>query len=104
MRHKSKITSLSWIPSEAVEGIMRIPFDAGIAHYDPPPPEKINDLKALRGERAHLEGELRTSTLGAVTPCRVASVKAEQLERGTLTELSKGHRREGKRPKKSARD
>ncbi|HEY8303245.1 MAG TPA: cyclic nucleotide-binding domain-containing protein [Solirubrobacteraceae bacterium] len=48
MRHKSSITSLSWIPSEAVEGSMRIPFDAGMAHYDPPPPEKIEDLKELR--------------------------------------------------------
>jgi hypothetical protein len=48
MRHQSKITSLSWIPSEAVEGSMRIPFDAGMAHYDPPPPETIEDLEALR--------------------------------------------------------
>ncbi len=48
MRHKSSITSLSWIPSEAVEGSMRAAFDAGIAHYDPPPPEKIEDIEALR--------------------------------------------------------
>ncbi|MGH2833310.1 MAG: hypothetical protein ACRDK2_11105, partial [Solirubrobacteraceae bacterium] len=27
---------------------MRIPFDTGMAHYDPPPPEQIEDLKALR--------------------------------------------------------
>ena len=51
LRHQSSITSLSWIPSEAIEGSMRIPFDAGMAHYDPPPPEKINDLQgaARRG-------------------------------------------------------
>jgi hypothetical protein len=48
MRHKSSITSLSWIPSEAVEGSMRAAFDAGIAHYDPPPPEEIEDIEALR--------------------------------------------------------
>jgi hypothetical protein len=48
VRHKSKITSLSWIPSEAIEGSMRIPFDAGMAHYDPPPPETIQDLEELR--------------------------------------------------------
>jgi CRP-like cAMP-binding protein len=98
---------------------MRIPFDAGMAHYDPPPPETILDLEELRdadrfrlaeygpgallGERAHLEGGLRTSTLVAVTPCRVASVEASQLERGALHELSKGHRREVKRPKQSVR-
>ncbi len=47
----------------------------------------------------------RLSEQVAVTPCRAASVKAEQLERGALhEELSKGHRREGKRPKKLVRD
>jgi hypothetical protein len=47
MRHSSSITSLSWIPSEAVEGSMKIPFEAGMAHYDPPPPDAIEDLQAL---------------------------------------------------------
>lgn len=50
MRHKSSITSLSWIPSEAIEGSMKVPFEAGMAHYDPPPPDKITDLKSLRDE------------------------------------------------------
>ncbi len=36
MRHESSITSLSWIPSEAIEGSMRLAFDAGLAHYDAP--------------------------------------------------------------------
>jgi CRP-like cAMP-binding protein len=58
----------------------------------------------MLGERAHLEDGLRTSSLVAVTACRVASVPAEQLERGALHELSEGHRREGKRPKKPVRD
>ena len=44
MRHQSSITSLSWIPSEAVEGSQRLAFDAGMAHYDEPPPEVIEDL------------------------------------------------------------
>jgi hypothetical protein len=48
MRHKSSITSLSWIPSEAIEGSQRLAFDAGMAHYDAPPPEVIEDLQALR--------------------------------------------------------
>ena len=48
MRHQSSITSLSWIPSEAVEGSQRLAFDAGMAHYDKPPPEVIDDLDALR--------------------------------------------------------
>jgi Cyclic nucleotide-binding domain len=48
VRHHSSITSLSWIPSEAVEGSQRLAFDAGMAHYDEPPPEVIKDLDALR--------------------------------------------------------
>jgi len=48
MRHTSSITSLSWIPSEAIEGSQRLAFDAGMAHYDAPPPETIVDLQALR--------------------------------------------------------
>ena len=48
MRYESCVTSLSWIPSEAVEGGTRLPFEAGIAHYDPPPPEVIEDLDELR--------------------------------------------------------
>src|ERR1700689_4901577 len=48
MRHSSSITSLSWIPSEAIEGSMRLAFDAGFTHYDPPPPDVIEDMEALR--------------------------------------------------------
>jgi hypothetical protein len=50
VRHESSITSLSWIPSEAVEGSQRLAFDAGMAHYDAPPPELIEDLEELRAE------------------------------------------------------
>src|SRR6202012_162914 len=47
-RHESTITSLSWIPSEAVEGSTKVAFETGLAHYDEPPPEQIEDLAALR--------------------------------------------------------
>ncbi len=49
-RHSSSITSVSWIPSEAVEGSQRIAFDAGMAHYDAPLPDRIKDLEKLRDE------------------------------------------------------
>ncbi len=49
---------------------------------------------AMLGERAYLEGGVRTSSLVAVTECRVASVPAESLERVALEELSSGHHRE----------
>jgi hypothetical protein len=48
MRHESSVTSLSWIPTEAISGAMRVPFDAGLAHYDAPPPDRLEDLDALR--------------------------------------------------------
>jgi hypothetical protein len=51
MKHKSSITSLSWIPSEAIEGSMRVPFDVGVAHYDPPPPDEIKGKKGLEDLR-----------------------------------------------------
>lgn len=47
LRHSS-VTSLSWIPSEAVEGSTRLAFEAGLAHYDEPPPETVDDVEALR--------------------------------------------------------
>src|ERR1700689_1282882 len=48
MRYESSITSLSWIPSEAVTGTTRIAFDSGISHYDEPPPAELTDLAALQ--------------------------------------------------------
>ncbi len=48
MRYESSITSLSWIPSEAVTGGTRMAFDSGLTHYDNPPPAQIDDLEALR--------------------------------------------------------
>lgn len=48
MRVESSVTSVSWIPSEAIPGTMKLPFETGVAHYDPPPPEVIDDLEPLR--------------------------------------------------------
>ena len=48
MRVTSSVTCISWIPSEAVAGGTRLPFDVGIAHYDPAPPDRVDDLAALR--------------------------------------------------------
>lgn len=49
---------------------------------------------AILGERAVLEAGLRTSTLRAVTPCKVAGVPGSQIEPGQLSKLAQGHRRE----------
>jgi hypothetical protein len=48
MRVESSVTSLSWIPSEAVTGVNRAVFDSGVAHYDDPPPDTIDDLAELQ--------------------------------------------------------
>jgi hypothetical protein len=47
MRFESSVTSVSWIPQGAVEGYFRLPFELGVAHYDPPPPEVLGDLDEL---------------------------------------------------------
>jgi hypothetical protein len=48
MRIESSVTSISWIPQEAVEGVTKLPFGMGVAHYDAPPPDHIDDLDALQ--------------------------------------------------------
>jgi hypothetical protein len=52
MRHESSVTSISWIPSEAISGAMRLPMDIGMGHYDTAPPDRIGNatLDELRDE------------------------------------------------------
>jgi hypothetical protein len=51
MRIESSVTTLSWIPSEAVTGpAMKGMFEVGITHYDPPPPDVIGSLDSLRDD------------------------------------------------------
>ena len=47
MRIESSALSLSWIPSEAVSGLPKQIFEAGVTHYDEPPPDHIADASAL---------------------------------------------------------
>src|SRR5436190_8494871 len=54
MRFERSVTSISWIPSEAIEGLPKLPFELGIGHYDEPPPDRLDagDLEMLRaGDR-----------------------------------------------------
>jgi hypothetical protein len=60
MRIESSVTSISWIPSEAIKGMTKLPFEMGVAHYDEVPPEVIEDLDALRlADRFRFANELR---------------------------------------------
>ena len=50
MRIESSVTAISWIPSDAIEGMPTLPFELGVARYDEPPPEHLEegDLERLR--------------------------------------------------------
>jgi hypothetical protein len=47
MRVESSVTSVTWIPSEAISGMPKMPFELGIAHYDDPLPDRLVDLDAM---------------------------------------------------------
>jgi hypothetical protein len=57
LRIKSSVTAISWIPSEAIEGMPKVPFELGIGHYDPPPPDRLEegDLERLRDDDRYRE-------------------------------------------------
>jgi hypothetical protein len=60
MRIESSVTAISWIPSEAVQGLPKMPFSARVVHYDEPPPDAIDDIDAMREADAFREAnELR---------------------------------------------
>jgi Cyclic nucleotide-binding domain len=52
MRIESSVTAISWIPSDAIEGMPKLPFELGVAKYDEPPPDHLDegDLERLRSE------------------------------------------------------
>jgi hypothetical protein len=52
MRIESSVTAISWIPSDAIEGMPKLPFELGVARYDEPPPDALEegDLERLRTE------------------------------------------------------
>jgi hypothetical protein len=69
--HRSA-TAVSWIPSEAIVGGTRLPFEAGIARYDEPPPDVLGNLPALRDADRfrfanHLGVFIEVDSVGAIT-------------------------------------
>jgi hypothetical protein len=59
-RFESSVTAVSWIPSEAITGPSKLPFDVGVTHYDEPPPDHLTDLDELRrSDRFREANELR---------------------------------------------
>lgn len=60
MRIESSVTSVSWIPSEAIEGMTKLPFEMGVARYDEPPPDVLTNLSELgQNDRFRFANELR---------------------------------------------
>jgi hypothetical protein len=59
-RFESSVTAVSWIPSEAITGPSKIPFELGVTHYDEPPPDRLEDIEELRtSDRFREANELR---------------------------------------------
>jgi len=59
-RYEATVTAISWIPSEAIEGLSKIPFELGVTHYDEPPPDRLVDIEELRRtDRFREANELR---------------------------------------------
>ena len=59
-RIESSVTAISWIPSDAIEGLTKEPFELGLFHYDDPPPDVLDDLERLRAADAfRIANELR---------------------------------------------
>src|ERR671936_102722 len=59
-RIESSVTAISWIPSDAIEGLTKEPFELGLFHYDDPPPDVLGDLERLRAADAfRIANELR---------------------------------------------
>jgi hypothetical protein len=52
MRYEKSVTAISWIPSDAISGMPKLPFELGIGHYDEPPPDRLEpgDLERLRDD------------------------------------------------------
>jgi hypothetical protein len=61
MHIQGSVTAISWIPSEAIEGLPKIPFELGVGHYDEPPPDQLGgpkDLEQLRDADRFREANL----------------------------------------------
>ena len=79
MRIERSITTVSWIPSDLLEGMGKMATRMGLAHHDPPPPDSLGtDTKAaiegLRdADRFRFANELRAyievDDEGLITDC-----------------------------------
>ncbi len=96
MRYESTVTSLSWIPSEAVTGGTKAAFEGGFTRYDQPPPGELGapgspgSVSALReGDRFRfanvLSAWIETDDQGAIVAAGYHDDSGGHLEAGTRT-------------------
>ena len=59
-RNEGSVTAISWIPSDAIEGLPKLPFEVGVGRYDEPPPDRLGpgDLGRLRNADRFREANL----------------------------------------------
>jgi Cyclic nucleotide-binding domain len=74
MRIESSVTSITWIPSEAIEGMPKLPFEWGLAHYDEPPSDRLVDIEAMHEndlfrEANELKAWVEVDDDGTITDC-----------------------------------
>lgn len=103
MRITSFVASVSWIPSEAITGMMKLPFAIGIAHWDPPPPDVIDD-RAPGRRVTHRPGDRLPRVaprarvrrrLGQVRPDRRRSHGLSDAAEGQASAVHPNHRTDG---------
>jgi hypothetical protein len=61
MHIQGSVTAISWIPSEAIEGLPKLPFEIGVGHYDEPPPDRLegpSEIEQLRDSDRFREANL----------------------------------------------
>jgi hypothetical protein len=62
MRVEKSVTAVTWIPSEAIEGMPKLPFELGMTSYDDPPPDRLGSGQLELARRGRLSrGERATS-------------------------------------------
>lgn len=92
----AEVTSVSWIPSEAVHGWSRIAFVAGAAHYDPPPPDRLGDLDRWAAEdRFRFANRLRVRVEVADGPEGPTVVGASYVDASRMGSTTIGSARRG---------
>jgi hypothetical protein len=47
VRFESSVTSISWLPADAVKGLASLPFDIGSTDFDAPPPHELAETSTF---------------------------------------------------------